>query len=99
MIAALPPDDSVRRAEVMAQLRRVIDPELGLDIVSVGLVYEVGIDAGDVTIVMTLTTRGCPMQVPITEGVRRVLCELPWVATAEVRLTWSPQWTPERIQR
>lgn len=90
-------ENGAHRAEVMEKLRRVIDPELGRDIVSLGLVYDIAITGNDVMVVMTLTTRGCPMQGPITDGVRRVLSDLPWVETASVELVWDPPWTPERI--
>ncbi|HSB52907.1 MAG TPA: metal-sulfur cluster assembly factor [Gemmatimonadales bacterium] len=91
--------DEARRADILALLRRVIDPELGLDIVALGLVYEVVFEDDNVTVDMTLTTRGCPMQGPIIEGVRRVLGEVTWLDTARVRLVWDPPWTPDRIQR
>jgi metal-sulfur cluster biosynthetic enzyme len=81
----------------MEQLRRVVDPELGRSIVDLGLVYGVEIQRETVAVRMTLTTSGCPMQVPITDGVRRVLLELPWVEMATVQLVWEPRWTPERI--
>lgn len=92
-------ESEAHRADVMSELRRVIDPELERDIVSLGLVYDLAISGGDVTVVMTLTTRGCPMQGPITDGVRRALCDLPWVETASVQLVWDPPWTPERIRQ
>ena len=92
-------ENEARRADVMEKLRRVIDPELGRDIVSLGLVYDIAITGNDVMVVMTLTTRGCPMQGPITDGVRRVLSDLPWVETAGVELVWDPPWTPERIRQ
>lgn len=81
----------------MEQLRRVVDPELRRDIVDPGLVYGVAIHGENVAVRMTLTTPGCPMQAPIMDGVRRVLHQLPWVATASVQLVWQPRWTPERI--
>lgn len=91
--------DAERRAEVMARLRAVIDPELGLDIVSLGLVYGIELDGGDVAVTMTLTTPGCPMQVPIMDAVHRVLSAIPWIGATTVQLVWEPRWTPERIVR
>jgi len=87
------------RAELVARLRRVMDPELGLDIVTLGLVYGLTLVNRDVTVVMTLTAPGCPLQDSITDGVRRVLSGVPWVRSVTVQLVWEPQWTPERICR
>jgi metal-sulfur cluster biosynthetic enzyme len=85
--------------QVLRQLWRVVDPELGMNILRLGLVYDVEIQEGDVTVVMTLTTPGCPMARAITEGVHRVVSDLPWVTSTTVRLVWEPRWTPERIHR
>ena len=99
MNGAISQELEAHRAEAMKELRRVIDPELGRDIVSLGLIYDLVVTGSDVMVVMTLTTRGCPMQGPITDGVRRVLSDLPWVETASVQLVWEPPWTPERIRQ
>jgi len=85
--------------QVLRQLWRVVDPELGMNILRLGLVYDLEIEEGDVTVVMTLTTPGCPMARAITEGVNRVVSDLPWVTSTTVRLVWEPRWTPERIHR
>lgn len=85
--------------QVLRQLWRVVDPELGMNILRLGLVYDLEIKEGDVTVVMTLTTPGCPMARAITEGVRRVVSDLPWVTSTTVQLVWEPRWTPERIHR
>lgn len=84
---------------VLAALREVIDPELGLNIVDLGLVYGVNItgDAG-VTIEMTLTTPGCPLQANFREAVERVLWRaFPDLPEVNVALVWNPPWTPEMI--
>lgn len=99
MNGAISQETEAHRAEAMKELRRVIDPELGQDIVSLGLIYDLAVTGSDVMVVMTLTTRGCPMQGPITDGVRRVLSDLPWVETVSVQLVWDPPWTPERIRQ
>lgn len=99
MTAVRPATIEACRAEVLARLGRVIDPELRLDLVTLGLVYEVAFEGDDATVVMTLTTPGCPMQGPILDGVRRVLAEIAWLRTARVRLVWDPPWTPDRINR
>ncbi len=98
MSAAGSPEDG-GKAELLAQLRRVIDPEMGLDIVTLGLVYELELAGDAVTVVMTLTTPGCPLEASITDGVRRVLSAVPWVRSVTVQVVWEPRWTPERICR
>lgn len=78
-------------------LEDVIDPELGLDVVALGLVYAVEVDAGCVLIDLTLTTPGCPLHATIREDAVRRLEALEGVRAADVRLVWSPPWTPERM--
>jgi metal-sulfur cluster biosynthetic enzyme len=78
-------------------LRQVIDPELGCNIVDLGLVYSVIIDGGHVAVVMTLTTPGCPMHDSIAEGVRTALLYLDGVEDAEVEVVWDPPWHPSMM--
>lgn len=75
-------------------LREVIDPEIGCNIVDLGLIYDVVIDGSKVLVKMTLTTRGCPMGESIAWGVRMALLNLETVTDAEVELVWDPPWTP-----
>lgn len=84
----------VSEEEVLAALREVIDPEMGIDIVSMGLVYEIRIEGTGVFIKMTLTMRGCPMHDAIVNGVRLVLMNLNAVDDVEVELVWDPLWSP-----
>jgi metal-sulfur cluster biosynthetic enzyme len=78
-------------------LRTVFDPELGLDIVSLGLIYEVNIHDHNVQVVMTLTTPGCPMHDAIGMGAEWALKQLPGINSVEVELTWDPPWNPRRM--
>ncbi len=84
--------------EVYQQLKRVIDPEIGLSIIKLGLVYDIAVARGVVDVTMTLTTPGCPMGGPITDGVRGVVRELPWVEDVEVNVVWEPAWSPAMIR-
>jgi len=89
---ALTPD-SIRKA-----LRAVKDPELGLNIVDIGLVYETAVnEAGEVHVKMTLTSPGCPSGPEIMEDARTVLQDLEGVTKVDVELVWEPYWTPERM--
>ena len=84
--------DAVRTA-----LRQVKDPELDLNIVDLGLVYDVEIDEGEVRVIMTLTSPGCPAGPMITNDVYRVLRALDGVKDVNIDIVWEPYWTPERI--
>jgi metal-sulfur cluster biosynthetic enzyme len=86
-----------RRDLALAALENVWDPELGLDIVSLGLVYDVRVDGDVIEIDMTLTTPGCPVseQLP-TEAETAVQKALP-DADVHVHVVWEPAWTPERL--
>ena len=90
-------DAERRRDAVLAALGRVWDPELGLDVVALGLVYDVRINGDEIEIDMTLTTPGCPVseQLP-TEAESAVRAALPG-AEVRVNLVWDPPWTPERL--
>lgn len=89
--------EEARAHEVLDVLRGVIDPELGIDIVSLGLLYRVAVDEDDVAIVMTLTVPGCPMHETIVRDVKSTLQRLPWVKNADVDLTFEPPWSTERL--
>lgn len=86
-----PPLDEPR---VLEALRTVVDPEIGLNIVDLGLIYGVRIEGTRVAVQMTLTTAGCPMHESIAQGVQFALLRLPGVEDAEVEVVWDPPWTP-----
>jgi metal-sulfur cluster biosynthetic enzyme len=93
------PEPTVQSPETIRKaLRAVKDPELNLNIVDIGLVYDIeSSDEGDVKVKMTLTSPGCPAGGEIIEDVRRVTGDLEGVRNVEVELVWDPYWTPERM--
>ncbi|HSZ70183.1 MAG TPA: metal-sulfur cluster assembly factor [Solirubrobacteraceae bacterium] len=83
--------------DVMDALTNVIDPELGLDFVELGLVYGVEVDGGDVHITFTLTTPGCPIGPQVTEQMEEFVGELDGVEAVECEMVFVPPWSPERM--
>jgi metal-sulfur cluster biosynthetic enzyme len=79
-------------------LRKVKDPELNLNIIDLGLVYEVSVDEGNVQIDMTLTSPGCPAGPQIMGDVERAVKAMPGVASVNITLVWEPFWTPDKIE-
>jgi len=80
-------------------LRDVIDPELGIDIVTLGLVYDVAITDGAVRVTHSLTTPGCPMEHAIRSGIEHAVGALSGVTSVETNLVWDPVWHPGMIDR
>ena len=83
--------------EVTDALRDVIDPELGLDFVELGLIYEVEVDNAAVHVTYTLTSPGCPIGPQVAEQIEEFVSELDGVGSVESTMTFSPPWTPERM--
>ena len=79
-------------------LRRVKDPELNLNIVDLGLVYDIAVDGGTVRVDMSLTSPGCPSGPEIMGEAEQQIRTLPGVTDVQMNLVWSPPWTPERIE-
>lgn len=94
-MSAAPPTET----SVFAALREVLDPELGMNIVDLGLVYHVAITGGEVRVTMTLTTAGCPLGESIRGGVEVALLNLAGVESALVELVFDPPWHPGMITR
>ena len=88
---------STTRDDVVEALRQVEDPELGMDIVELGLYYDAEVDGPNVKVLHTLTSIGCPVGPMIQEDIHRVVAELPGVEHVDVELTWDPPWSPERM--
>lgn len=81
-------------------LENVIDPELGIDIVNLGLVYDAKLDEeGKAIVTMTLTSMGCPMGPQIVANMKQELLELPEVKDVEVNIVWSPPWSRDMMSR
>ena len=85
------------REEVVEALHQVEDPELGMDIVELGLVYDVEVEGSKVKVTHTLTSMGCPAGPMIQEDIERVVSEIPGVGQVESELTFDPPWTPDRM--
>jgi metal-sulfur cluster biosynthetic enzyme len=89
--------DQVDEELVWTSLRQVVDPELGCNIVDLGLIYSVGVSTTKVAVKMTLTTRGCPMHESISAGVQSAVLALPGVEQATVDVVWDPPWNPSMM--
>lgn len=87
----------ISKDHVIDILRTVIDPEIGINIVDLGLVYDVSIKDQVIDITMTLTTPGCPMHGSITDWVRRIITMTIPGLTVNVNLVWEPKWTPDKM--
>jgi FeS assembly SUF system protein len=86
------------KARLIEALRTVHDPEIPLNIYDLGLIYALEVyNAGQVRVLMTLTTPGCPAAQQFPAEVTRVLEAVPGVQSAEVEIVWEPQWTPQRM--
>ncbi|MEI3604913.1 metal-sulfur cluster assembly factor [Pseudogracilibacillus sp. SE30717A] len=92
--------DEALKENIMGALENVIDPELGIDIVNMGLVYDVDLnDEGLCTVTMTLTSMGCPLAGHIEADVRRVLADIPEIKDIEVSIVWDPPWGKDKMSR
>jgi metal-sulfur cluster biosynthetic enzyme len=87
----------VTEQEVRKALRTVKDPELNLDLVVLGLIYDLKIDGGKVEVTMSLTSPMCPVAGELLDQARAAVEKVPGVERADVELTFSPPWTAERI--
>ncbi|WP_456271827.1 metal-sulfur cluster assembly factor [Bacillus sp. AK031] len=92
--------DQDMKDSMMGTLEQVVDPELGIDIVNLGLVYDVDLDEeGKATVTMTLTSMGCPLAGTIVDQVKAALADLPEVKDTEVDIVWNPPWSKDKMSR
>ena len=92
--------DQDMKDSMLGALENVIDPELGVDIVNLGLVYDVDLnDEGTALVTMTLTSMGCPLGPVIVDQVQTALGELPEVKQTEVNIVWQPAWSKDNMSR
>jgi metal-sulfur cluster biosynthetic enzyme len=83
--------------DIEAALTNVIDPELGLDFVELGLIYGIEVEGGDVHVTFTLTSPGCPIGPQVSEQIEEFVSEVDGVESVESSMTFSPPWTPDRM--
>lgn len=92
---------TIAEETILAALRQVIDPELRVNVVDLGLIYGVGLDEADgktnIHVMMTMTSPACPYAPELMEEVKQVLRALPEAGNVTVQLTLSPPWTPDRM--
>ncbi len=82
---------------IRESLKGILDPELGLNIVDLGLIYDINIQDGDVRVAYTLTAMGCPIGAMISEQIEETVMALPGVKNVVADLTFSPPWDPSRM--
>ncbi len=97
-VSAPPATGAITADQAKLVLRRVKDPELNLNIVDLGLIYDVNVEGSDVRIDMSLTSPGCPSGPEIMGEAEQQLKTIPGVGGVTVNLVWSPPWTPDRIE-
>ena len=90
-------NDEAVLAEVRRAIGTVLDPEFGIPVDDLGLIYDLQIREGEVSIQMTLTTEHCPAGEVIVNGVKTATAALPGVRSATVALVWDPVWTPHML--
>jgi metal-sulfur cluster biosynthetic enzyme len=95
--ATEPSDEALTEEDVYEALEEVIDPELGLDFVSLGLVYDVEIEKEDVYVTFTLTTPACPIGPQVSEQMKEFVGDLPGVSAVHPKMVFDPPWSPEMM--
>src|SRR5215216_6745697 len=89
--------ETLTEEDVFEALEEVIDPELGLDFVSLGLVYDVNIEGEEVYVTFTLTTPACPIGPQVSEQMKEFVGDLPGVTAVHTKMVFDPAWSPEMM--
>ncbi len=89
--------EKLTEEDVYEALEEVIDPELGLDFVSLGLVYDVDIEDADVSVTFTRTTPACPIGPQVSEQMKEFVGDLPGVSAVHPKMIFDPPWSPEMM--
>lgn len=84
---------------ILEQLTKVIDPELRVDLVNLGLIYGISLEDKICTVKMTLTTMGCPISAVLEQLIQSALEQLPEIEKVKINLVWYPAWTPDKMSR
>ncbi|GFZ26326.1 metal-sulfur cluster assembly factor [Lactobacillus corticis] len=93
-------DNKEIQADIMAALGSVIDPELQVDIVNLGLIYDVDLDEDGICLVtMTLTIMGCPLSDYLNKAITKALLTVPEIKHVDINLVWYPAWSTDRMSR
>ncbi|WP_462136891.1 metal-sulfur cluster assembly factor [Candidatus Mycalebacterium sp.] len=91
--------ETVTKEQIFEVLGNIYDPEIPVDIVNLGLVYNIEINGGEVKVLMTMTSPGCPAAGQIVAEVKMLTAEIEGVGKADVEVVWDPPWTPEMMSQ
>ena len=84
--------------QIRSALRQVIDPELGINVIDLGLVYNLEIQSDHVRVVMTMTSPACPLHSFLSDSIRKaVVSSVPGIKSVEIEMVWDPPWGPEKM--
>ena len=90
-------EQTVEKEQVLEALKVVVDPELGINVVDLGLIYDVEVEDESVKVTYTLTSMGCPVGPLIEQQIQQILTTIPGVKIVDSRMTFDPPWSPERM--
>lgn len=90
---------SLIEQEVLEKLQTVIDPELGIDLVNLGLIYDIEVNDQQCKITMTLTTMGCPISDLLYKMIKEAVLQVAEITKCEINLVWEPAWGPDKMSR
>lgn len=91
------PYKALSSARLMEALTPVVDPDLGIGIIDLGLIYDIRVSDGRVEVDMTFTSMGCPAGPYIYDEVKQILSDIDGVKEVEMNIVWDPPWSPDRV--